>query len=414
MKKLGRYNRVWIGLVLVLSLVPVSLHARARNDASGGLGRENPFDGLLTDIAVPEAAPQAEPVLEEVPELALDTVVLKFLDATSLQMVLTSMVRPYGTVAVNEENNSVILCDTPEKLKKILSQIKKADRTPQQVMIEVVILDVQLHDDTELGVNWDLLTSDRPNTIYRQNFSSSRLTSTVEDATTIGDATAFNTVGLGGDFSVISGTVRTVLHMIQEKRDVEILASPSTLVVSGRSATIKAVEEIPYQEISDTAAGGAAALTTTEFKEVGVDLQVTAVVADSNNIFLTVDTEQNVRTGESAAGIPVTDTRRATTALVLKDGQIVVIGGLRRQESTKEVRQVPLLGDLPLLGNLFKSTNTVTRNSELVVLLSPHIDKGEPLPEPLAARYNAAHSRSLLAQPVGDDGPGADEPGKRN
>jgi type II secretory pathway component GspD/PulD (secretin) len=135
------------------------------------------------------------------------------------------------------------------------------------------------------------------------------------------------------------------------------------------------------------------------------------VVADSNNIFLTVDTEQNARTGQSSAGIPVVDTRKATTALVLKDGQIAVIGGLRRQETTKEIRQVPLLGSLPLLGNLFKSRNTVTRNSELVVLLSPHIDKGEPLPEALAARYRAAHERPLLS---GTDASGLGMPGKKN
>jgi type II secretory pathway component GspD/PulD (secretin) len=260
-----------------------------------------------------------------------------------------------------------------------------------------VILDVQLNDSTEIGINWDLLTADRPNAVYRQNFSSSRLGSTIESADTLGNATAFNTTGLGGDFSVISGTVRQVLHMIQQKKNAEILASPSTLVVSGRSATIKAVEEIPYRALIDTGTGGQDALSTTQFKEVGINLQVTAVVADSNNIFLTVDTEQNVRTGQSTDGVPVVDTRGATTSLVLGDGQIVIIGGLRRQEKTKEVKQVPILGDLPILGNLFKSTSTATYNSELVVLLSPHIDKGGPLPPPIAGKYHAAHDQALLS-----------------
>ena len=86
--------------------------------------------------------------------------------------------------------------------------------------------------------------------------------------------------GAGGDLSVIHGTIRHVLHASRQKRDVEILASPSTLVVSGQSATIKAVGEIPYEEIIDTAQGGSAALTSTEFKEVGVNLQVSATVTD--------------------------------------------------------------------------------------------------------------------------------------
>ena len=148
-------------------------------------------------------------------------------------------------------------------------------------------------------------------------------------------------------------------------------------MVSGQSATIKAVEEIPYEEVIDTAAGGAAALTSTQFKEVGVNLQVKATITDGNNIFLTVDTEQNVRTSMSAGGVPVVDTRRATTSLLLDDGQIVVFGGLRREETTNEISQIPILGDLPIIGLLFRSTEVTVHRSELVVLLSPHIDRGQ-------------------------------------
>lgn len=394
MKQPLKIHLLGICLVLVWT-TPPAISASAVDSQDAGLGRENPFARMDRTVETVTEAPDETP--QAIPELAFESIVLKFLNAVSLKPVLDRMVLPYGTVAVNPENNSVVICDTPEKLARIVGELAKADHTPEQVVIEVLILDVQLDDDGEIGVNWDLLTSDRPNAIYRQNLTSSRIRSTIEDATTVGDATAFNSVGLGGDFSVISGTVRAVLHMIQQKRDVEILASPSTRVVSGQLATIKAVEEIPYQEITDTAAGGANALTTTQFKEVGVSLQVAAVVADSNNIMLTVETEQNVRTGQSESGIPVVDTRRATTSLVLKDSQIVVIGGLRRQESTKEVRQIPLLGDVPLLGNLFKSTRKIVHQSELVVLLSPHIDRGEPIPEPIIARYEALKDSAPLS-----------------
>jgi len=346
-----------------------------------------------------------EPVTtqEEHPNLAMETVVLDFLDATSLRTVLERMVTPFGAVAVNEANNSVIVCDTAENLPKILAEIKRSDRTPQQVLVEVVVLDVELRNSQEIGINWDLLSDGTYDVVYRQNLTSARLGSTIEDAETIGAATAFNSVGLGGDFSVISGTVRHVLHAIEQDRDVEILASPRALVVSGQSATIKAVEEIPYVEVIDTAAGGAAALTSTQFKEVGVNLQVTATVTDGNNIFLTVDTEQNVTTSVSVKGVPVVDTRRATTSLLLDDGQIVVIGGLRREEQRTEVSQVPILGDLPVIGLLFKSTTVTTSDSELVVLLSPHIDRGGPVAKNLMARYEAVGENSLIAEKAGKE-----------
>ncbi|NLZ05236.1 MAG: type II and III secretion system protein [Phycisphaerae bacterium] len=394
-----------IGLLLPwVILGPPESRAAQSNGSGDAIGRENPFSAIeavrpvpvSVEAKPPEAEPQEAP--EENPDLLLETVVLKFLDATSLKTVLDKMVTSFGMVAVNKQNNSVVICDTPENLAKILAEVKKADRIPPQVMVEVVILDVQLKNDTEIGINWDLLSDNRYDVIYRQNVSSSRLRSTVEDAETIGNATAFNTVGLGGDFSVISGTIRHVLHVLQQKRDVDILASPSTLVVSGQSATIQAVEEIPYKELIDSATGGQEALSTTQFKDVGVTLQVTATVTDGNSILVTVTAEQNVRTGASDQGVPVVDTRRANTSLLLDDGQIVVMGGLRRQEKTEEVSQVPLLGDLPLIGYFFKSRRMVTNRSELVVLLSPHIHNGEPLPSSVAARYEALRGASLLSE----------------
>ena len=371
-----------------------------QNDAIP-VGRSNPF----AKIARPTAPSPVAALLtslgseEEKPDLFMQTVMLKFLDAKSLQQAVTKMSSEYGTVTVNQKNNSLIICDTEEHLASILSEIDKADRTPQQIMIEVVIIDVQLRDENEIGVNWDLFSDKNYDIKYRQNFTN-RLGSTIADADTIGNATAFNTTGIGGDFSVISGSIRNVVAMLQNKRDVEILASPRAMMVSGESANIKAVEEIPYSEVSDTAAGGAGAITSTKFKEVGVNLQVSGTITDSNNIFLTVDTEQNVMTSESSTGVPVVDTRKASTALLLKDGQIVVIGGLRRQETTKKVDQIPILGDIPLIGLLFKYTNTVINNTELIVFLSPHIYKeGEPIPDDEMSKFKEITERPMLLLP---------------
>ncbi len=372
--------------------------AYGQADPCDGAGSRNPFTPLPVQKAPETPGEEREPVAAKPPERQLETVVLKFLEAKGLKTVLDKMVTEYGAVAINEKNNSVVICDTAESLQRILAEIKKADRTPRQIVVEVVIMDVQLRDDTEVGVNWDLLSSDLYDITYRQNLTSTRLQSTISNDETIGSATVFNTVGTGGDLSVISGTIRNVLHVIQEKRDVEILASPSTLVVSGQTATIKAVEEIPYEEIIDTAQGGAAALTSTEFKEVGVNLQVSATVTDGNNIFLLVDAEQNVRTGESTQGVPIVDTRHATTSLLLRDGQTVVIGGLRRVETVKEVSQIPILGDLPLIGLLFRSTSKVTTRSELVVLLSPHLFNDEPAPPAVLAEHRRIREMSLLSE----------------
>ena len=359
------------------------------------VGRENPFATIPRNKKpTPQvilASPQT--VQEILPVLYLETITLKFLNARNLEGIVKSMSSPYGSTAADDSTNSLIICDTKKAVARILAQIKKIDKRPQQSMVEVIILDVQLKDDTEIGINWDLLSAKRYDIGYRQNFTTSRLGVETLDKS---KATAFNTTGLGGEFSVISGTIRNVIHMIQEKRDVEIIASPRAMMVSGQSANIKAVEEIPYQEVSDTSEGGS--MTSTEFKEVGVNLQVTATIVDGNDIFLIVDTEQNVKTSESG-GVPVVDTRRANSALLLQDGQIVIMGGLRRQEKTIEIDQIPILGDLPIIGELFKNTNTVINNSELIVLLSPHIYKEEPIPEGAMEKYNELKNRPVLSLP---------------
>ena len=84
---------------------------------------------------------------------------------------------------------------------------------------------------------------------------------------------------------------------------------------------------------------------------------------------------------------------------MLRDGQVVVLGGLRRQEKTEEIDQIPILGDIPILGLLFKSTNTVVKNSELIVFLSPHIYKGELIEDDVMEKFNEITNKPVLSLP---------------
>jgi type II secretory pathway component GspD/PulD (secretin) len=367
------------------------------------VGRENPFAKIprVVKPVTPIALQSSQPI-EEAPDLFVQTVMLKFLDAKSLMQAIDNMSSRYGTMAINEKNNSLIVCDTKEQLEKILSEIKKADKTPQQIMVEVVIVDVQLSDDTEMGVNWDILSDEIYDIGYRQNFTT-RLGSTIENSANIGNATAFNTTGLGGDFSVISGNIRNVVSLLQEKKDVEILASPRVMVLSGKTASIEAVRELPYNEITDTSAGGS--MSSTEFKKVGVTLNVTATLTDDNLIFLNVSSEQNVVVGQSVTEVPIIDTRNARSEVLLQDGQVVIIGGLRRKELTKQISQIPILGDIPLIGFIFKYTNTVVTNTELIMFLSPHIyTDEEPIPADAMEKFREIKDRPMPSlEKAGDD-----------
>ena len=91
------------------------------------------------------------------PPLVVRTVSLKFLNAANLKTAIDKMFTTHGSISVNENTNSLIVCDTEENVQKIIVEIQKADQTPKQIMIEVVIIDVQLQNDTEIGVDWDIL-----------------------------------------------------------------------------------------------------------------------------------------------------------------------------------------------------------------------------------------------------------------
>jgi type IV pilus assembly protein PilQ len=340
--------------------------------------------------------------IEEKPELFLESVTLKFLDARNLANTISNMSSEYGEISVDTKSNSLIICDTNDVIKKILSEIKKTDKPPQQLIIETVIVDVQLDDDTEIGINWDILSDKLYDISYRQNLGN-RLSMIPGTAENIADTTAYNTISdagaVGGYLAVISGTVRNAVHLLQEKRNVEILASPRVMVVSGESALIETVTEIPYREVMQTSEGGE--LSSTQFKKVGVKLNVTAILTDDDYILVTLEPEQSVDTGVfgTESQVPIIDTRKAKTTLLLQDGQVVIMGGLRKKETTNQVSQIPIIGDLPLVGMLFRNTQKTVKNSELLVFMSPHIYKGEPVSEEQRERFDILRNKPPLVLP---------------
>jgi len=379
---------------LLCGLVPI-VRGQTRSDDTllETIGKENPFE-MVRPIAevkrsvvqrITSAESAADSVMDAMPELMVETVMIKFLRAASLEPAMSRLLSSRGHVSIDEATNTLIIAETVENMDRVLAEIRKADRTPPQVMIEVVIVDVQLGDTTEIGVNWEHLLGRGRTENYTQRL-----------------ATTLTTPGTRGvDFSFIVDGIKPTIHALQQVRNVEILASPKVMVVSGQEAMIQTVEEIPYSEQSDTSGGGS--LTSTEFKEVGVTLKVLAHVMDDNKIKITVEPEQSVNTGRfgqsNQNSVPIIDTRRARTTLLMDDGQVVVIGGLRRKTKRLATDKVPILGDLPLVGFLFSNDNYEIENSELMVFLSPHIHTRQALDPSQSERYNSVKDLEHLDMP---------------
>jgi type IV pilus assembly protein PilQ len=173
------------------------------------------------------------------------------------------------------------------------------------------------------------------------------------------------------------------LSILHKQVGAKLLANPRILVLDNETANIKIIREIPYQQLTEASGGGT--MGTTAWKEVGVELQVTPHVAIRDEMVrLHLKPKFSIE-GEkvTVAGIsypePTVDSREADTKLLVKNGQTVVLGGLRKRETTQDIRKVPLLGDLPVFGNLFRSESEDTIDSELVVFITVWIVKQQPV-----------------------------------
>jgi len=326
------------------------------------------------------------------PDLFVDTVMLKFLKAANVEPIARSLTSNFGTVGIDKETNSLIICDNEEKLQKIMYEVRKADQMPRQILIEVVIVDVQLNDDTEIGVDWGNYNFRRDDT--KHTFSHSLISSTLDSSG-------------AGAFTLVQEGLNITIKALQATRDVEILASPRVLVVSGQEASIETTEEIPYTELgestSSTSGGDAGyGITTTKFKEAGIILKVTPTLTDEKKIKISIEAEQSINAGTDdsvGSNVPVVDKRNAKTTLLMNDGQVVVMGGLRKKETTLTTSKVPLLGDLPLVGFLFSNDKTDIKNSELLVFISPHIYKDGPLEDEQMEKFNQLRDAHMLQLP---------------
>lgn len=186
-------------------------------------------------------------------------------------------------------------------------------------------------------------------------------------------------------FSLLDDSVdfEFALNILKKEVESKLLANPRILVLDNETANFKIVKEIPYRELLQVAREDP--LSYTAFKNVGVQLEVTPHVARGGLIRLEIAPEFSILLGQDVYGVPTVDARRADTVAMIRDGQTIAIGGLRKRETSKSISKVPLLGDIPLLGHLFKSSSESVEINELVVLITPRIiNSMDPTPAELS------------------------------
>jgi len=262
-------------------------------------------------------------------------------------------------VAADKARNALLVRATRREHREIRNLLNEIDSSPQQVMLEATIAEVRLNDELDLGVRWFFESGN-----FDYTFSDASNGST--GPTFPGFSAVFGTGGANVALSALSGVT-----------DVKIISSPTLMVMDNEEAVLQIGDQVPIatQTSTDNSSNDAPTITNIEYRDTGVILTVTPNISRNGRVVLDVVQEISSVSQEQTSGIdsPTIRQRKVATNVMLNDGATLALGGLVQASDTKTVTKVPGLGDAPLVGGLFRRTESDKRRSELLVLIRPRV-----------------------------------------
>ncbi|MEJ1471529.1 MAG: type II secretion system secretin GspD, partial [Candidatus Sedimenticola sp. (ex Thyasira tokunagai)] len=276
-------------------------------------------------------------------------------------------------IQADEATNSLVITAPSFLMRSLKSVVKQLDVRRAQVQIEAIIAELRYDKSVELGVEWQTNT---PGNGFGAE-TSLPLTSAV-GSTISGYPT---TIGSGFSLGFFQGgDLRLLLKAFSGNSDTNILSTPSLVTLDNEEALIHVGQNVPFvtgQYTNSDSAGATNPFQTIERHDVGVKLKVTPHINDGDTIKLTIEQEvSSVDSGSGTGGL-ITNNRLIQTTILVENEEVVVLGGLMEDSLTENMSQVPVLGDIPLLGHLFRNHRSVLEKKNLMVFLRPQIIRNQ-------------------------------------
>ncbi len=344
--------------------------------------RENELKQLEAEQKI--RAKQRE--LQKSDPLQTRVVCVDYADAKDLRENLEKLItkqkedQPLGSIMVHEGTNSLIIQAIPSDIDHIISLIDRLDQPTPQILIEAHIVEATRDTARELGIQWGGLSHSGNTWVYpganSRGVLGNGLSAGGIDPTSglAGNFPAMLEEGLGLTIGIAREALgdhilAVQLSALQEEGRLNILSSPSITTMDNQKALIEAGTEVPYQTVEDDE-------VKIEYKKAVLSLLVTPHVIEGSTLRLNINTSKNeVDFTHTVEGNPTIITRKAETNVILFDGQTTVIGGLNQETTSDAESGVPYLKDLPLLGRLFKGTDSSSKKEEVLIFITPHILK---------------------------------------
>ncbi len=289
----------------------------------------------------------------------------------------TSLLSERGSVSIDERTNTVLLKDTASVIDSVKDMIEVLDIPVRQVIIEARMVTVSDSVGEELGIQWGLTASGgnsaTSGSLTGADAANDGTVASVDDRLNvnlpIADAAGSIAIQVA---NLADGNILDLqLSALESESKAEIIASPRITTANQQTAYIEQGTEIPYTESSSSGA------TSISFKKAVLALEVTPQITPDNKVVLDLVINQDtvgsiVTTSDGSESVSI-DTQEISTQVLVDNGETVVLGGIYQQTMNSTVKKVPLLGDIPFLGALFRSTSEDTSKDELLIFVTPRI-----------------------------------------
>ena len=272
-----------------------------------------------------------------------------------------------GSVIIDERTNTVILTDVPDKIAAFKRMLNQIDIPVKQVLIEARIVRASSDFRRELGVSWGVVGSDAVN-FNAISDPNQMLTGVL--ASDLGIENSPTALSLG--YLSNNLLIDLELNALEAGGFGEIVSQPKILTADKTQASIKSGVEIPYQAVT-TSSNTAGGVVQTQFKEAVLKLQVTPQITPDNRVIMDILVQQDSVGSFTVNAEPAINITEITTQALVGNGQTLVLGGIFQSEELSDIEEVPVLGDIPLLGNLFKKQMRAKDKREILIFITPKI-----------------------------------------
>lgn len=282
-------------------------------------------------------------------------------------------------ISADETTNALVITAQPDVMAELEQVVAKLDIRRAQVLVEAIIVEIADGDGLNLGVQW-ANTNGGGTQFTNTTLPIGSVAIAAKDYQNNGTTTGL--AALAKDFNGMAagfykGNWAALVTALATNTKSDILSTPSIVTMDNKEASFNVGQEVPVQSGSQSSTTSDQVFNTIERKTVGTKLTVTPQINEGDSVLLTIEQEVSSVASKAAEGTatlgPTFDTRTIKNAVLVKSGETVVLGGLMDEKTSETVSKVPLLGDIPVLGYLFRSTNNSTAKRNLMVFIRPTI-----------------------------------------